>query len=215
MITSAPHPAVTPRAAAGRHRRQATEARLLAAAERIFARDGLEGATTRAIARAAQVNEVTLFRHFGTKEKLLAAVLGRTFSRRPATPPAAAGDLRADLDAFARRYEDLLREHFPLIRTLVGEIHRHRTSERRVLHGIFQPTRAALVRRLERARTAAEIGPGVDPEIAADLLSGMIFSGVLRSASPLIPRTYSAEHYREACVRTLLEGLAAPERIRP
>ena len=50
--------------------------RLLAAATTVFGRDGLEGATTRAISREAGVNEVTLFRLFQSKENLLAAVVG-------------------------------------------------------------------------------------------------------------------------------------------
>ena len=52
-----------------------THRRLLEAATRVFARSGLEGATTREIAREAGVNEVTLFRHFQSKENLLSAVL--------------------------------------------------------------------------------------------------------------------------------------------
>ena len=57
-----------------------THRRLLEAAARVFARRGLEGATTREIAREAKVNEVTLFRHFQSKENLLSAVLQRTFA---------------------------------------------------------------------------------------------------------------------------------------
>ena len=49
--------------------------RLLAAAKLVFARDGLQGATTRAIAKEARVNEVTLFRHFQNKDRLLAEVM--------------------------------------------------------------------------------------------------------------------------------------------
>ena len=56
---------------------EVTRERLLNAAARAFARDGLRGATTREIAREAGVNEVTLFRHFKSKEQLLRAVLQR------------------------------------------------------------------------------------------------------------------------------------------
>ncbi len=59
---------------------------------RVFARDGLNGATTRAIAREAAVNEVTLFRLFRSKERLLAAVVGETFGdRNPLAQAGAAG----------------------------------------------------------------------------------------------------------------------------
>src|SRR5580658_7732181 len=58
--------------------------RLLDAATAVFARDGLAGSTTREIARAAGVNEVTLFRLFSTKQNLLTAVLERIFAAPPA-----------------------------------------------------------------------------------------------------------------------------------
>src|ERR1700722_17084903 len=94
----------------GRRRAPARQL-LLDAAARVFARDGLDGATTRAISREAGVNEVTLFRNFGTKEHLIEAVVGNAFGRKgaPAAPAAKGGHgLRADMVAFARRYEELL-----------------------------------------------------------------------------------------------------------
>src|SRR6516164_1006081 len=54
-----------------------TKERLLEAAAWTFSREGIQGATTRQIAREAGVNEVTLFRHFKSKEQLLEAVLKR------------------------------------------------------------------------------------------------------------------------------------------
>ncbi len=51
--------------------------RLLAAAAEVFSREGLQGATTRVIAREAGVSEVTLFRLFENKERLLAEVLAQ------------------------------------------------------------------------------------------------------------------------------------------
>src|ERR1700742_3878250 len=48
-----------------------TKKRILAAAELVFSRDGFQGATTREIAREAGVNEVTLFRHFRSRDELL------------------------------------------------------------------------------------------------------------------------------------------------
>src|SRR6476661_2123058 len=54
-----------------------TRERRLDAAGQTFSRDGIRGATTREIARKAGVNEVTLFRHFKSKEQLLGAVLQR------------------------------------------------------------------------------------------------------------------------------------------
>ena len=48
---------------------------LLKAATKVFAEAGMRGATTRRIAQEAGVNEVTLFRHFRTKDELIEAAL--------------------------------------------------------------------------------------------------------------------------------------------
>lgn len=52
----------------------APRARILAAASRIIATEGVEAATTRAVAAAAEVQAPTLYRLFGDKEGLLDAV---------------------------------------------------------------------------------------------------------------------------------------------
>lgn len=49
--------------------------RILDAAARVYAQVGWRGATTKRIAEAAGVNEVTLFRHFGSKDSLLQQML--------------------------------------------------------------------------------------------------------------------------------------------
>ena len=66
----------------GRGARESTESgvdetrqRILRAASQVFAEKGYARATTRALAAAAGINEVTLFRHFGNKQNLFAAVI--------------------------------------------------------------------------------------------------------------------------------------------
>ena len=179
---------------------------LLSAAARVFARDGLEGATTRAISREAGVNEVTLFRHFGTKEHLLEAVVGRAFGDRPASSQAAT--LKADLESFAARYEALLMENLELIRAMIGEIHRHAVCQNQALQGIFLPMREALTRRITGAIRTGEVRAGTNPQLAADLFAGTIFSAVLRRATLKRPQGYSAAEYRKASIDVFLRGLA-------
>ena len=65
--------------------------RILDAAARLYALLGFRGATTRRIAEEAGVNEVTLFRTFGSKEALIAEAL-----RRHANAQGAALALPAD-----------------------------------------------------------------------------------------------------------------------
>ncbi len=52
-----------------------TRLRILVATRELYARNGSRGTTTREVAVLAGVNEATLFRHFGTKQQLIAAML--------------------------------------------------------------------------------------------------------------------------------------------
>ena len=187
--------------------------RLLAAAARVFAREGLARATTREIAREAGVNEVTLFRLFRTKQRLLDAVVQENFGSPPsapaAEPPAATTDLRADLCAHARQYERLLQENLPLIRAMIGEIHHHGSHEQKVFKAILRPLRKALITRLEAAQTAHTLRAKVDPVILSDLFGGMIFTGVLRRASADMEREYGATDYLRAAVDLVVRGAGA------
>jgi AcrR family transcriptional regulator len=186
-----------------------TRERLLLAARRVFEREGIEGATTRAIAAEAKVCEITLFRHFGTKDRLLADLvenvlpsLGAKAAELPRT-----GSLKGDLLAFGTYYASVLRENFSLVRTLLGEIHHHHaTQEIEVFRSIFRPLRNALVGRLEEARAKGEpLVPG-DPTLLADLLNGMIFTDILRRSVPKPCPHYSTEESIATAVGLLVQA---------
>lgn len=185
----------------------------------MFARSGLAGATTRAIADEAGVNEVTIFRHFKSKDLLLAAVIGENFgtpSLPQASPsPAVTNDLRADLIALARDYDKLLTDNLPLVRTMLGEIHHHhRDHERQVFKAVFRPLKTTLVRRIETARRAGDLRTDLAPDLLADLLSGMLFTGVLRRASRDIKLEYSGDDYLLAAVELVLRGTGSESKDR-
>lgn len=59
----------------------ATRARILDAAAVVFAREGFDGASTRAIAAEAGVNIATMAWHFGDKQGLYDAVLDRIYEK--------------------------------------------------------------------------------------------------------------------------------------
>jgi AcrR family transcriptional regulator len=191
-----------------------TRQRLLDAAARVFAQHGLAGSTTRAIAEAAGVNEVTLFRHFGTKDRLLEAVVGQTFQDDSAAGETASvkatDNLRADLLAHGRQYEKLLKQNLPLVRTLIGEIqHRHPEQERQVFVGIFGPVKAAILERIAAAQQTGALRRDVPAAVLADLFVGMMFTGVLRRAAGHVKHEYSANSYLEAAVDLVVRGGAA------
>ena len=55
--------------------RAISDHQILEAALAVIVKQGYAGATTREIAATAGINEVTLFRRFGSKQKLLTAVV--------------------------------------------------------------------------------------------------------------------------------------------
>src|SRR5690606_1821302 len=88
--------------------------RLLQAALCAFAESGYRGATTRRIAEMAEVNEVTLFRLFGTKKALLEQAVEQsqasTAGVADAYLPDEPGEVEAELGAWARVHWKAMRE---------------------------------------------------------------------------------------------------------
>ncbi len=101
-----------------------TRQRILQAAASVFGEKGYAGATTRAIAARAGVNEVTLFRHFGRKENLLSAVIDQ-HSKLPELiarlETQLTGDYRADLVRIASLFFQVLTERREVIRLMLCE----------------------------------------------------------------------------------------------
>ena len=96
--------------------------RILAAAARVYAQYGFRGATTRLIANEAGVNEVTLFRTFGSKAELLRAMLQSEVSATAA--PILGDDIRDPATALTEWCADMLgylRGHSHLVRKTIAE----------------------------------------------------------------------------------------------
>ncbi|MBD2576969.1 TetR family transcriptional regulator [Oscillatoria sp. FACHB-1406] len=109
------------------NRQKSTRIRLIQAALELFASKGITETTTKAVAERAQVNEVTLFRHFGNKQGLLLAVLEETEALARSDEPAyreAARERGSLAEAFEEMAEFRLQslERVPeLVRSLIGE----------------------------------------------------------------------------------------------
>ena len=86
-------------------------AQILAAASRVFARQGFHRTTVREVAREAGIADGTIYLYFASKQELLLALLGQLgrVGERPADFAELAGeDARASLDSYLRRrFEDL------------------------------------------------------------------------------------------------------------
>lgn len=84
-----------------------TAERIIEAAIQLVSEKGYNAATTKAIAELAEVNEVTIFRHFGNKRGILKAIIDK-FSYNPVLQRAlreiTTGDLETDLLTFSLKY---------------------------------------------------------------------------------------------------------------
>ncbi|MFJ7406383.1 MULTISPECIES: TetR/AcrR family transcriptional regulator [unclassified Lysinibacillus] len=84
-----------------------TADRIIEAAIQLISEKGYTAATTKAIADLAQVNEVTIFRHFGNKQGILKTIVDR-FSYNPILQKMireeVTWDLETDLKHFSMKY---------------------------------------------------------------------------------------------------------------
>jgi AcrR family transcriptional regulator len=106
--------------------RKSTRTRLIDAALELFAANGVTETTTKAVAELAQVNEVTLFRHFGSKHGLLLAAiedsvsftqLGKTLAEQAISKESVSEALKA----YAKVTLQALDRVPELVRSLIGD----------------------------------------------------------------------------------------------
>jgi AcrR family transcriptional regulator len=165
--------------------------KILNAATELYAETGFRGTTTRQIAHLAGVNEVTVFRHFGSKTALLhEAIRCACATSGPGTLPETPVDPRAELTAWAGLHWEELWTRRSVIRTAMGEIEEHpellpkETSASacagRELAGYIDRLRAGGLARAEFATPAA-----------AMTLMGMLFADAM--SRDVMPFAYRLE----------------------
>jgi AcrR family transcriptional regulator len=151
--------------------------RILTAAASVFADYGFRGATTRRIAQRAGVNEVTIFRTFGSKKELIRAAIRESDTEVGEGPlfPDVPVDPRAELMSFAMRHLARLRAVRTLIRKCMSE-----SAEHPEISGFIvdKPVhvRNELRNYLERLRERGLATAAVDLDVTAASLMGVLFA---------------------------------------
>ena len=162
--------------------------RLLSAALRVFEEAGSRGATTRRIAAEAGVNEVTLFRHFGSKAALMAEAMGRmTKAPLVCCLPPEPSDPPAELLAWSRQGYAMLRRNAAMLRTALGEMEESPEAARCAAHHPAQ-TRDHLLTYLVKLRDAGMARGDWDPGAASSMLMGALFGDAL--SRDIMPETF-------------------------
>ena len=204
----------------------AERATLVDAAARVYGEFGFRGATTRRIADEAGVNEITIFRQFGSKEALINEAV-RTHAVRPPFPnlPVVPADPRRELTEWA----DVVRAHMSDARSLIRRMMSEMEERPAVAPCIGEgPMRAASHLQAYLARLSSYGWLPADPEAhganiaaATSMLMSALFADAM--GRDLMPAMYPqpAERAPAAYVDVFLRALGvraapvAPARVTP
>lgn len=162
-----------------------TPHRLLEAAERLFAERGYAGASVRAICAEAGANLNAVSYHFGGKQALYQAVLGRvgdarleSAARLLGQPPRDVADLETRLALFAEETLVAQLAEPELITILYAEMAQgFRNCDASVVRSLSRHSEV-LVRFLSSARRKKLLRRGVDVEIVAGTLLERLYNQV-------------------------------------
>ena len=152
-----------------------TRETILDAAARVFSRHGFRGSTTRRIADAAAVNEVTIFRYFGSKAALLSeAVKGIDVCSTGHSLPEEPVDPDAELGAWCTMLTQGLSTRSSVIRKCMSEVEERPELAARAAEA---PTRATndLCRYFAKLRSSGFTTREFDEHVAASMLIGALF----------------------------------------
>lgn len=188
-----------------------TRAKLIEAATEVFANAGLTKATTREIARVAGVNEVTLFRHFQSKEQLLAAVIRQAVALQAealAHQDEWTQNLYIDLKDYARLCSRMMEKNEALIRTFIGEAKRHPEAARQIVYETDKLLREQMIAYLQTSQQKGKVRPDIDLRASVDSFGGMLLHGMLRFSDTPNTLDYSHQSYIETCVDLFVRGIS-------
>lgn len=180
---------------------------ILAAAAAVFAQHGFRGSTTRRIADAAGVNEITIFRQFGSKEALLReAMQNLTQSAGLVALPDVPADPDRELTLWSESFINHLRLRSSIIRKTMGEIE-ERPELSECASDVPRRASADLCNYLSALKRQGRTAQKFEPRGAAAMLMGAIFSDAMgREMMPDVfpqPEAKAAQMYS----RLLLQAI--------
>ncbi len=196
--------------------KKSTRTRLIDAALELFAANGVSETTTKAVAELAQVNEVTLFRHFGSKHGLLLAALedsvsftqlGKTLVEQAISQDSVSEALKA----YAKATLHSLDRVPELVRSLIGDAGQYPVEIRLAIgRGLSQANcyvAECLAKMLEENGWQSHLSA----EKLASLLNGLLlgyFAIALTSEGH--PLWEDREDFLESLVDLFVQGEIAP-----
>ncbi|NUQ90643.1 MAG: TetR/AcrR family transcriptional regulator [Glycomyces artemisiae] len=167
------------RTASGRRRNEEARLAILTAAYELTAEAGYPDLTVEGIAARAGAGKQTVYRWWPTKADILLEALALKADLKVST--ADQGSFRAELDTFLRDSATLLAFPgvVPVLRSLMAEAQRDADFRRRFQDGFLTRRRAALETIVDRAAARGDKPPHLTPDLAADVVFGLVWYRVL------------------------------------
>ncbi len=159
--------------------RENTKQQLLEATLKLISEKGYLGATTREIAQEAGVTELTLFRHFGSKERLFEELLNSyTFLPRLKELIPELDNLAGEeaLELIAARFLVSLKERKSMIKIMYSEVTIYPDKIRSVYNRFIDEMRATLAAYFETLQSKAFLRKDMSPDAAARVFLWILFS---------------------------------------
>jgi len=158
--------------------KESTESKLLEATLKLISEKGYLGATTREIAHEAGVTELTLFRHFGSKEKLFEELLNSyTFlpTLKELLPELGEMSCEEALKLIAINFLLTLKKRKSMIQIMHSEINRYPEKIRAVYTKSIDDVRFVLAQYFKLLHQKGMFR-SVSSETAAQVFLGILFS---------------------------------------
>lgn len=160
---------------------------------------GFSGLTTRRVAELAGVNEVTIFRRFGSKAGLIAAAFEREASAMASAVGDYTGDLHADLLRMVSAVWDATGRRKLVIPAILSELANNAELRSAATHSIKEVGRVTeILARYQRHGLLIEEPP---LQAYAALVGPLVYLGIVSRLLPEPPAVDLAAH-----VQTYLQG---------
>jgi AcrR family transcriptional regulator len=193
-----------------------TRQRLIHAALELFTAQGVTTTTTKQIAEAADVNEVTLFRHFGSKHGLLLAVieesavftqLGQTLIQQADQT----SSIYRALKDYATAYLQAIERVPEVVRSVVGEAGQFPAENRAALGRGFTQANHDVAKYFETVIQRGQLHTHLPAEKLASLLNGMLLGYiVIEFTSEFHNLWQDRNDFLENLVTLFLHGAVSP-----
>ncbi|MDM9384458.1 TetR family transcriptional regulator [Chlorogloeopsis sp. ULAP01] len=189
-----------------------TRQRLINAAMSLFAAQGITETTTKAVAESAQVNEVTLFRHFGNKYGLLLAVisespvfqeLGESLKMQASQTTSAYQALKDYCDHRLQALETVP----DLVRSLVGEAGKYPVENRQALGRSLNQANHSVAEYLATVMEHEQLHTHLPVEKLASLLNSLLLGyAVIQFTSEFHELWHDRDEFLESLVALFLDS---------